>query len=40
MDFETKRQRNDYYRHVNHVVVVEGPIIQTKWSHMLITFSF
>jgi hypothetical protein len=37
-DFETKRQRRDYYHQVNHVVV-EGPIIQSKWSHMLITFS-
>jgi hypothetical protein len=37
-DFETKRQRKDYYCQVNHVAV-EGPIIQTKWSHMPITFS-
>jgi hypothetical protein len=37
-DFETKRQRKDYYRQVNHVAV-EGPITQTKWSHMPITFS-
>jgi hypothetical protein len=27
-----------YYRQVNHVAV-EGPITQTKWSHMPITFS-
>jgi hypothetical protein len=37
-DFETKRQCRDYYRQVNHVVV-KGPITQTKWSHMPITFS-
>jgi hypothetical protein len=37
-DFNTKRQRRDYYREVNHVVV-ECPITQTKWSHILITFS-
>jgi hypothetical protein len=37
-DFDTKRQRRDYYRQVNHVAV-EGPITQTKWSHMPITFS-
>jgi hypothetical protein len=37
-DFETKRQHRDYYYQVNHVVV-EGPINQTKWSHMLIIFS-
>jgi hypothetical protein len=38
IDFKTKRQRRDYYRQVNHVVV-EGPITQTKWSHMPIIFS-
>jgi hypothetical protein len=37
-DFETKRQRRDYYHQVNHVAV-EGPITQTKWSHMPIIFS-
>jgi hypothetical protein len=37
-DFETKMQRRDYYCQVN-LIVVEGPINQTKWSHMLITFS-
>jgi hypothetical protein len=31
-------QHRDYYRQVNHVVV-EGPITQTKWSHILIIFS-
>jgi hypothetical protein len=38
-DFDTKRHHRNYYRQVNHVVV-EGPITQTKWSHMSITFSF
>jgi hypothetical protein len=37
-DLETKRQRMDYYRQVNHVPV-EGPITLTKWSHILIIFS-
>jgi hypothetical protein len=37
-DFKTKRQHRDYYHQVNHVVV-EGPITQTKWSHMPITLS-
>jgi hypothetical protein len=37
-DFNTKWQRRDYYREVNHVVV-EGPITQIKWSHIPITFS-
>jgi hypothetical protein len=37
-DFETKRQCRDYYRQVNHVIV-KGPITQTKWSHMPITFA-
>jgi hypothetical protein len=37
-DIKTKRQRRDYYRQVNHVAI-EGPITQTKWSHMPITFS-
>jgi hypothetical protein len=37
-NFESKRQRRDYYRQVNHLTV-EGPITQTKWSHMHIIFS-
>jgi hypothetical protein len=35
---DTKRQRRDHYQQVNDVAV-EGPITQTKWSHMPITFS-
>jgi hypothetical protein len=37
-NFENKRQWIDYYRQVNHVVV-DDPVIKTKWSHMPITFS-
>jgi hypothetical protein len=37
-NFETKRQHQDYYREVNHIAI-EGPITQTKWSHIPITFS-
>jgi hypothetical protein len=37
-DFNTKRQQRDYYMQLNHVAI-EGPITQTKWSHILITFS-
>jgi hypothetical protein len=37
-NFDSKRQQRDYYRQVNHVAV-KGPITQTKWSHMIITFS-
>jgi hypothetical protein len=37
-NFETKTQRRDYYRQINHIDV-EGPITQTKLSHMAITFS-
>jgi hypothetical protein len=37
-DFDTKRQRRDYYKLVNHIAV-EAPITQTKCSHMPITFS-
>jgi hypothetical protein len=31
VDFDTKRQKRDHYRSVNHVV-------QTKWSHVPLTF--
>jgi hypothetical protein len=34
----TKRQRQDYYEKVNHVAV-KGPITQTKWSHIPVTFT-
>jgi hypothetical protein len=32
-DFDTKRQKRDHYRSVNHVVVT-SPVVQTKWSHV------
>jgi hypothetical protein len=37
-NFDNKRQRRDYNRQVNHVVV-KGFITQTKWSHIHITFT-
>jgi hypothetical protein len=38
LSFENKRQMREYYRQVNHVAV-EGLIVQTKWSHVQITFT-
>jgi hypothetical protein len=37
VDFETKRQKRDHYRSVNHVVLT-GPVVQTRWSHVPLTF--
>ena len=37
VDFETKRQKRDHYRCVNHVALT-GPVVQTKWSHVPLTF--
>jgi hypothetical protein len=37
VDFETKRQKMDHYRSVNHVTLT-GPVVQTKWSHVPLTF--
>jgi hypothetical protein len=34
----TKRQRQGSYEKVNHVAV-KGPITQTKWSHIPVTFT-
>jgi hypothetical protein len=36
-DFDTKRQKRDHYRSVNHVAVT-GPVVQTKWSHVSLAF--
>jgi hypothetical protein len=36
-DFDTKRQKKDHYLSVNHVALT-GPVVQTKWSHVPITF--
>jgi hypothetical protein len=38
LSFENKKQRQDYYRQVNHVAV-KDPITKTKWLHNPITFS-
>jgi hypothetical protein len=37
VDFETKRQKRDHYRSVNLVALID-PIVQTKWSHVPLTF--
>jgi hypothetical protein len=37
VDFETKRQKRDHYRSVNHIALT-GPVVQTKWSHVPLTF--
>jgi hypothetical protein len=37
VDFDTKWQKRDHYRSVNHVALT-GPVVQTKWSHVLFTF--
>jgi hypothetical protein len=37
VDFDTKRQKRDHYRSINHVAVT-GPVMQTKWSHVPLTF--
>jgi hypothetical protein len=37
VDFDTKRQKRDHYRSVN-CVALTGPVVQTKWSHVLLTF--
>jgi hypothetical protein len=36
-DFDTKRQKRDHYRSINHVAIT-GPVVQTKWSHIPLTF--
>jgi hypothetical protein len=36
-DFDTKRQKRDHYCSINHVAVT-GPVVQTKWSHIPLTF--
>ena len=38
LDFESKRARTNYYRKVN-AIVVKGPIVKTKWSHIPIMFT-
>jgi hypothetical protein len=38
LTFKSKRQKREHYRQLNHVVV-EGPIVRTKWSYVQITFT-
>jgi hypothetical protein len=33
LDFQNKQHKQEYYRQVNHVMV-EGPVMRTKWSHL------
>jgi hypothetical protein len=33
----TKQKKRDHYRSINHVAVT-GPFVQTKWSHVPLTF--
>jgi hypothetical protein len=37
VDFDTKRQKRDHYRSINHIAVT-GLVVQTKWSHVPLTF--
>jgi hypothetical protein len=37
-DFDTKREKRDNYRSINHIAVT-GPVVQTKWSHVPLTFN-
>jgi hypothetical protein len=37
VDFDMKRQNRDHYRSINHVAVT-GLVVQTKWSHVPLTF--
>ena len=37
LEFQNKRQRGDYFRQVNSILV-DGPAKKTPWSHMPITF--
>jgi hypothetical protein len=37
VDFDTKRQKRDHYRSINHIAIT-GPVVQTKWSHVPLTF--
>jgi hypothetical protein len=37
VDFDTKRQKRNHYRSINHVAIT-GPVVQTKWSHVPLTF--
>lgn len=36
-DFNSKRQKRDYYHQVNHLAVTK-PVVQMKWSHIPLPF--
>jgi hypothetical protein len=36
-EIDTKQQKKDHYRRVNHVALT-GPVVQTKWSQIPFTF--
>jgi hypothetical protein len=38
MEFETKRQRNNYFRSVN-TIINDGPAARPKWAKVPITFT-
>jgi hypothetical protein len=38
MEFETKKQRNDYFRSVN-TIINDGPAARPEWAKVLITFT-
>jgi hypothetical protein len=38
VDFDTKRQKRNHYRSINHIAIT-GPVVQTKWSHVPLTFN-
>jgi hypothetical protein len=38
MDFESKRQRNNYFRSVN-TIINDGPIARLEWAKVSITIS-
>jgi hypothetical protein len=34
INFDTKRQKRDHYRSINHIAIT-GPVVQTKWSYVI-----
>jgi hypothetical protein len=36
-EFDTKWKKKEHYQRVNNVALI-GPIVQTKWSHISLTF--
>jgi hypothetical protein len=37
LEFETKRQRNNYFRSMN-TIINDGPAVQPEWAKVPITF--